>query len=173
MANAFPLPAPLGWTLPEQRFQSCRCGRHLPFTPHFAGFLQDAIAAGVVPEVQPDGQPRFACHVTDRALRFFQCLLVLFRSAMLLHSRSPFCTSSAFSMGSLTHPAGDRPSHTISVTCAESTQPFSNRDRKGFRSRTRRILKTFEHPCPRPEARLACWRGLDCPTKCGSLSFPS
>src|SRR6266567_6168324 len=29
---------------------------------------------------------------------------------------SPFCTSSAFPIGSLSHPAGDRPSHPISVT---------------------------------------------------------
>jgi len=34
-------------------------------------------------------------------------------------------------MGSLTHPAGDRPSHTFSVTSAEYTQPLPNKDHTG------------------------------------------
>src|SRR5438477_333865 len=51
---------------------------------------------------------------TDRQLLLLQnfvsqCL----HSANLLHSRSPFCALSASIIGSVSHPAGDRPSHLI------------------------------------------------------------
>src|SRR5450631_2660412 len=50
------------------------------------------------------------------------CLRVLLRFELFgpvlffFMAGSPFCTSSAYHIGSLSHPAGDRPSHSISVT---------------------------------------------------------
>src|ERR1039457_474210 len=46
------------------------------------------------------------------------CLLplrTLWTSVILLHGRFSFCTLSASILGSLPHPAGDRPSHSISA----------------------------------------------------------
>jgi hypothetical protein len=49
--------------------------------------------------------------IASQVLKTFvtECL----HSANLLHSRSPFCALSTSFIGSLSHPAGDRPSHPI------------------------------------------------------------
>src|SRR6266852_8367708 len=77
----------------------CRC--YAAFFHHLTVTIQYAVAAGFIPQVHADCDPSF---------RPFPTLLT---SVILLHGRSPFALR-VRSIGSLSHPAGGRPSHPIS-----------------------------------------------------------
>src|ERR1700739_4124540 len=83
-------------------FHRFRCRGHFLFQNDFPGFIQNAVARPVIAEVQ-----------TNRELLSFENHVSIYsNSASLLHSRSPFsCATSASFIGSVSHPAGDRPSH--------------------------------------------------------------
>src|ERR1700746_1202594 len=81
-----------------------RCRRHFLFQNDFARFIQNAVERPAIAEVQ-----------TNRELVSFENHVSIYpNSASLFHSRSPFlCASSTSNIGSVSHPAGDRPSHPI------------------------------------------------------------
>src|SRR5271167_273581 len=85
-------------------FHRFRCHRHFLFQKDFPRFIQNAVARPVITEVQ-----------TNRELVPFENHLSVYpNSVSLFHSRSPFsCATSASNIGSVSHPAGDRPSHLI------------------------------------------------------------
>src|ERR1700745_1401699 len=80
------------------------------FRKDFARFIQNAVARPAIAEVH-----------TNRELVSFENLVSIYpNSASLFHSRSPFhCALSTSNIGSVSHPAGDRPSHLI---CSWSNQ---------------------------------------------------
>src|ERR1035438_2255920 len=80
--------------------------RHRAFSHHLAFTVHHIVVARLVAQVHSDRQRSFADSFPLRTLR---------TSVILLHGRFSFCTSSAFPIGSLSHPAGGRPSHSISV----------------------------------------------------------
>ena len=83
-------------------FQRFRRRRHSLFPQDFPRFIQDAVARPVISKIHTDRQPLLLENFT----------LEYLYSANLLHSRSPFlCASSTSNIGSVSHPAGDRPSH--------------------------------------------------------------
>src|ERR1700684_2891124 len=92
--------------LAEHLLDSFQCRGQFLFQDYFTRFVQDAVTAGSISQIQ-----------TDRQLVILENLDPLNRhSANLLHCRSPFCASSASFIGSVSHPAG-RPafsSHLIS-----------------------------------------------------------
>ena len=71
-------------------------GADVAFLNHFACFIQNAVAARAIPQIQ-----------TDRELVLIENLAsASSNSATLFHSRSPFpCASSALIIGSVSHPA--------------------------------------------------------------------
>src|SRR5438309_2376160 len=81
-----------------------RCRRHFLFRKNFARFIQNAVARPAIAEVH-----------TNRELVSFENHVSIYpNSANLFHCRSPFhCASSTSNIGSVSHPAGDRPSHPI------------------------------------------------------------
>src|SRR6202007_273539 len=81
-----------------------RCRGHFLFQNDFARFIQNAVERPAIAEVQ-----------TNRELVSFENHVSIYQnSASLFHSRSPFLLSSSTSnIGSVSHPAGDRPSHLI------------------------------------------------------------
>src|SRR5260370_27169887 len=81
-----------------------RCRRHFLFQNDFPRFIQNAVARPVIAEVQ-----------TKLELVPFENRVSIYpNSDSLFHSRSPFlCATSASFIGSVSHPAGDRPSHLI------------------------------------------------------------
>src|ERR1700741_3265102 len=81
-----------------------RCRGHFLFQKDFARFIPNAVERPAIAEVQ-----------TNRELVSFENHVSIYlNSASLFHSRSPFvCASSASTIGSVPHPAGDRPSHPI------------------------------------------------------------
>src|SRR5215471_6067048 len=81
-----------------------RCCRYFLFQNDFPRFIQNAVARPLIAEIQ-----------TNRELVSFENHVSIYpNSASLLHSRSPFyCATSASNIGSVSHPAGDRPSHLI------------------------------------------------------------
>src|SRR5437016_12245184 len=79
--------------------------RHAAFPDDVALIVQHAIPAGLVAQVHAD---------RDRPLaRLAGSPRTLFSSDILFHSRSPFAPR-VRTIGSLSHPAGGRPSHSIS-----------------------------------------------------------
>src|ERR1700683_2525963 len=67
---------------------------------HFAARIQNADIAVLVAQIDSDVKG-------EVSLSFLLALARhLLLAGILLHSRSPICTSSAFPIGSLTHPAG-------------------------------------------------------------------
>src|SRR5246127_5864631 len=81
-----------------------RCRRHFLFQKEFPRFIQNAVVRPAIAEVQ-----------TNRELVSFENHVSIYpNSASLFHSRSPFpCATSTSNIGSVSHPAGDRPSHLI------------------------------------------------------------
>src|SRR5712692_10236624 len=82
------------------------CG-HAAFRKQLTVVSQRAIAAGLVSQVHADRDRPF----------FSSCcpFRTLLHGAILFHGRSPFALRVRL-IGSLSHPAGGRPSHSISVT---------------------------------------------------------
>src|ERR1700694_3726366 len=81
-----------------------RCGRQFLFQNDLACFIQNTVERPAISQIQADRQLLLLEHFA------LECL----HSANLFHSRSPFgCASSASTIGSVSHPAGDRPSHPI------------------------------------------------------------
>src|SRR6202043_2879945 len=84
-----------------------RCRRQFLFQNDLACFIQNTVERPAISQIQTDGQLLL---LENFAL---ECL----HSASLFHSRSPFlCALSASTIGSVSHPAGDRPSHPICET---------------------------------------------------------
>src|ERR1035441_9674249 len=89
--------------------------RHRTLSHHLSVAVGHIIVARLVSQIHADRKrflPRFAPCLPP-------CLLplrTLWTSVILLHGRFSFCTLSASILGSLPHPAGDRPSHSISAT---------------------------------------------------------
>ena len=79
--------------------------RHLAFPHHLSFAVQHIIVAGLVSQVHAD---------RDRSLAGLAPLRTLWTSVILLHGRFSFLHLECVSIGSLPHPAGDRPSHSIS-----------------------------------------------------------
>src|SRR6266481_1032404 len=81
-----------------------RCRRQLLFQNDLACFIQNTVERPAISEVQP-----------NRELVSFENHVSIYpNSASLFHSRSPFlCALSTSNIGSVSHPAGDRPSHPI------------------------------------------------------------
>src|SRR6201982_4151730 len=83
----------------------CRC--HFLFQKDFARFIQNAVVRPAISEVQTN------CELVS----FENHVSVYPNSASLFHSRSPFlCALSTSNIGSVSLPAGDRPSHPICET---------------------------------------------------------
>src|SRR6266566_3972886 len=81
-----------------------RCRRHFLFQKDFARFIQNAVVRPAIAEV----------HTNRELVSFENHVSIYSNSASLLHSRSPFhCALSTSNIGSVSHPAGDRPSHPI------------------------------------------------------------
>src|SRR6201984_55355 len=82
-------------------FHRFRCRRHFLFQKDFARFIQNAVERPAIAEVQ-----------TNRELVSFENHVSIYpNSASLFHGRSPFlCALSTSNIGSVSHPAGDRPS---------------------------------------------------------------
>src|SRR6266853_874834 len=79
-----------------------RCHRHFLFQKDSSPFIQNAVTRRAISKIHTDRQPLLLENFT----------LEYLHSANLLHSRSPFlCASSTSIIGSVSHPAGDRPSH--------------------------------------------------------------
>src|ERR1700687_511272 len=81
-----------------------RCRRQLLFQNDLACFIQHTVERPAISQIQ-----------TDRQLLLLEKFaLEYLNSASLFHSRSPFlCALSTSNIGSVSHPAGDRPSHPI------------------------------------------------------------
>src|ERR1700693_5866217 len=80
------------------------CRRQLLFPNHLARFIQNTVERPAITQIQTDRQLLLLENFT------LECL----HSDSLFHSRSPFvCASSASTIGRVSHPAGDRPSHPI------------------------------------------------------------
>src|SRR5208283_3342902 len=96
------------------------CRRHFLFQNDFARFIQYAVARPAITEVHP-----------NRELVSFENHVSIYpNSANLLHCRSPFyCASSTSNIGSVSHPAGDRPSHLIWQMLISSVLKFLTRCR--------------------------------------------
>src|SRR6266853_6911355 len=92
-----------------------RCRRHFLFQKDFTRFIQNAVTRPAIAEVH-----------TNRELVSSENHVSIYpNSANLFHCRSPFhCASSTSNIGSVSHPAGDRPSHPIWLT-----QPKSDKSR--------------------------------------------
>src|SRR6267143_6766562 len=88
-------------------FHRFRCRRHFLFQNDFPRFIQNTVERPAIAEVH-----------TNRELVSFENHVSIYpNSASLFHSRSPFhCASSTSNIGSVSHPAGDRPSHPIWLT---------------------------------------------------------
>src|ERR1700682_5833499 len=80
------------------------CRRHFLFEKDLSCFIQNAVERPAIAEVQ-----------TNRELVSFENHVSAYpNSASLFHSRSPFlCALSTSNIGSVSHPAGERPSHPI------------------------------------------------------------
>src|SRR6202521_5114943 len=81
-----------------------RCRRHFLFQKDFARFIQNAVERPAIAKVQ-----------TNRELVSFENHVSIYPNGVsLFHGRSPFlCALSTSNLGSVSHPAGDRPSHPI------------------------------------------------------------
>src|SRR6202166_4338494 len=85
-------------------FHRFRCRWQFLFQNDLACFIQNTVERPAIAEVQ-----------TNRELVSFENHVSIYpNSASLFHSRSPFlCALSTSNIGSVSHPAGDRPSHPI------------------------------------------------------------
>src|SRR6202167_829090 len=97
-----------------------RCRWQSLFQNDLACFIQNTVERPAISQIQ-----------TDRQLLLLEnFVLEYLYSASLFHSRSPFgCASSASTIGSVSHPAGDRPSHPI----CEPVLPQCGNQRKALR----------------------------------------
>src|ERR1700687_3485485 len=88
-------------------FHRFRCRWQFLFHNDLACFIQNTVERPAISEVQTHGElVSFENHVS-----------IYLNSASLFHSRSPFlCALSTSNIGSVSHPAGDRPSHPICET---------------------------------------------------------
>src|SRR6202140_3407197 len=74
------------------------------FQNDLACFIQNTVERPAISQIQTD----------DQLLVLENFVLECLHSDSLFHSRSPFgCASSTSTIGSVSHPAGDRPSHPI------------------------------------------------------------
>src|SRR5947208_14524684 len=81
-----------------------RCRGHFLFQKDFTRFIQNAVTRPAIAEV----------HTNRELVSFENHVSIYSNSASLFHSRSPFhCALSTSNIGSVSHPAGDRPSHPI------------------------------------------------------------
>src|SRR5712691_915358 len=96
-------------------FHRFRCRRHFLFQKNFARFIQNAVARPAIAEVH-----------TNRELVSFENHVSIYpNSANLFHCRSPFhCASSTSNIGSVSHPAGDRPFLSLPLTEKAPVTPF-------------------------------------------------
>src|SRR5712664_4061573 len=84
-------------------FYRFRCRRHFLFQNDLSCFIQNTVERPAISQIH-----------TDRQLLLLENFVTKYlHSANLLHSRSPFCALSTSFIGSVSHPAGDRPSHPI------------------------------------------------------------
>src|SRR5260370_42595595 len=95
------------WYLSKGLLHRFRCRRQFLFQNDLACFIQNTVERPAISEVQ-----------TNRELVSFENHVSIYpNSASLFHSRSPFlCALSTSNIGSVSHPAGDRPSHPICET---------------------------------------------------------
>src|SRR5690348_4450295 len=85
----------------EYLLHGFRCGRQFVLQNDFSCFIQNAVRTEAISQIHTNGELSFKNAFSTRA-----------HSANLLHCRSPFlCALSTSIIGSVTHPAGDRPSH--------------------------------------------------------------
>src|ERR1700731_4629965 len=103
-------------------FHRFRCRRHFLFQNDFARFIHNTVERPAISEVQ-----------TNRELVSFENHVSVYpNSASLFHGRSPFlCALSTSNIGSVSHPAGDRPSHPICevlpVQLVDASPPVSQK----------------------------------------------
>src|SRR6266853_2077649 len=115
-----------------------RCRRQFLFQNDLACFIQNTVERPAISEVQ-----------TNRELVSFENHVSIYpNSASLFHSRSPFlCALSTSNIGSVSHPAGDRPSHPIcEVLVRFYAQDLAHLPRQFIR--TERLL---DEGCPATE----------------------
>src|SRR5258708_36317798 len=100
-----------------------RCHRDFLFQKDSSPFIQNAVTRRAISKIHTDRQPLLLENFT----------LEYLYSANLLHSRSPFlCASSTSIIGSVSHPAGDRPSHPNLINAANRTSGVMVRDLSGL-----------------------------------------
>src|SRR5687768_16412290 len=108
---------PAGRHFPEYRIPSARRGCHRSFTGDFSHFVQDAVAAGAVPQVDPYRESLLrGCSPFSFRLR--GRLLLVLDGDILFHKPVSFCTSSSASIWELTAPCG-RPAFSFHLCGAE------------------------------------------------------
>src|SRR6202030_3722458 len=92
------------WYLSKRLLHRFPCRRHFLFQNDFACFIQNTVKRPTIPQIH-----------TDRELLLLENFVAnSLHSANLLHRPSPFlCALSTSNLGSVSHPAGDRPSHPI------------------------------------------------------------
>src|SRR5687767_8777335 len=106
---------PAGRHFPEYRIPSARRGCHRSFTGDFSHFVQDAVAAGAVPQVDPYRESLLrGCSPFSFRLR--GRLLLVLDGDILFHKPVSFCTSSSASIWELTAPCG-RPAFSFHLSC--------------------------------------------------------
>src|SRR5713226_6005704 len=118
------------------------CG-HAAFRKQLTVVSQRAIAAGLVSQVHADRDRPF----------FSSCcpFRTLLHGAILFHGRSPFALRVRL-IGSLSHPAGGRPSHSISVTMFPESQTITEATTAGSPGRAK--IETWQ-TLPWPVAPLS------------------
>src|ERR1700686_1064290 len=123
-----------------------RCRRQFLFHNDLACFIQNTVERPAISQIQ-----------TDRQLLLLEnFVLEYLYSGNLFHSRSPFlCASSTSNIGSVSHPAGDRPSHPICETALPSEDPA------GVYRRDTSILRLGRKRTPVPEPVSFRRAGLD------------
>src|SRR5215475_2661073 len=105
------------WHASEYLLYGFWCGRQFMLQNDFSCSIQDAVGTGAISEIQANGE-----------LPLENVFPTCPHSANLLHCRSPFyCASSTSNIGSVSHPAGDRPysSHLILDEPSEGLDPVS------------------------------------------------
>src|ERR1017187_66759 len=105
--------------------------RHRTLSHHLSVAVGHIIVARLVSQIHSGRKrflPRFCPSLLSRLLPLLSLLPLrtLWTSVILLHGRFSFCTLSASILGSLPHPAGDRPSHSISAR----PPPFAGLNKK-------------------------------------------
>src|SRR5687767_11871736 len=121
---------PAGRHFPEYRIPSARRGCHRSFTGDFSHFVQDAVAAGAVPQVDPYRESLLrGCSPFSFRLR--GRLLLVLDGDILFHKPVSFCTSSSASIWELTAPCG-RPAFSFHLRGRIVTErPSARNERRG------------------------------------------